>query len=308
MSVASLEQLRFVFITGKGGVGKTTTTAALALALAARGRRVLIALAEAKERLSTLFGVPPLGTDIGPVAPNIHAVRITPEVALREYGHLILKNRALHGALFDNKYVKSFFSAVPALNEWSILGKAWYHATETDAAGSPRFDVVLFDAPATGHGLELLRVPKTIVEIVPPGVLRRDAERAWTMFQDPQQTGVVLVTLPEEMPTNETVELAGALQQELALPVAQIVVNGTLEPLFSEPEAERLLALRGLAETEPGDAALMAGARRALRERVQRQSLERLGQLGVPLLELPLLYRDAATPAAISELSRRLLP
>ena len=307
MSAASLDQLRFVFITGKGGVGKTTTTAALATALARRGRRVLIALSEAKERTSTLFGAPPIQTEIGRIAPDIYAVRITPEAALREYGQLVLKSRTLHAALFDNKYVKAFFNGVPALNEWSVLGKAWYHATERDAGGAPRFDVVLFDAPATGHALELLRVPQVIVEVVPPGLLRRDAERAWTMFRDPLQTGVVLVTLLEEMPINETLELAQAITGELGLPLSRIVINGVLEELFGADEARQLVGARGSIPEPPadaGDAALLAAARRALREQIQHESVARLEELGVPLLRLPLLYRDAATPAAISELSQ----
>lgn len=295
---------RFLFITGKGGVGKTTVAAALATALARRGKRVLLTLSEAKERVSTLFGVPPIGTEIVPVAAGICAVRITPEVAMREYGLLVLKSRALYSAVFENKYVKSVFQGVPGLNEWAVLGKAWYHATEREADGSPRFDVVLFDAPATGHGIELLRVPKSITELVPPGLLRRDAELAWRMFQDPRQSGVIVVTLPEEMPTNESIELIAALRGELGLPVARIVVNGTLQGLFTPSERAALLRWGPSGPLSNGQAALAAAARRALREGIQAENLSRLVALGLPLQELPLLYRTAAAPDAVAELSR----
>ena len=87
----------------------------------------------------------------------------------------------------------------------------------------------------------MLRVPKVIVDIVPPGILRRDAERAWSMFQDPSQSGVVVVTLPEDMPTNETVELLEALENELGLPVALLVINQVIDELFSEAERAHLL-------------------------------------------------------------------
>lgn len=301
-----LEQRRFLFVTGKGGVGKTTVTAALARKLAKQGRRVLIAATDRKERISSMFGKPPLDTEIRPIAERIHAVRITPEVAMSEYGEMILKSKVVYNAVFDNRYVRSFFKAVPGLEEWAVLGKAWYHATETASDGSRRFDVVLFDAPATGHGLDMLRVPKVIVEIVPPGILRRDAERAWTMFQDPAESGVVVVTLPEDMPTNETVELFDVLRGELRLPIAKLVINCVLEPLFSHAERAALLAPRDLDRALPGDEALACGVRRSIRERVQEESLERLEALDIDSVRLPLLLSDASTVEAISELSERL--
>jgi anion-transporting ArsA/GET3 family ATPase len=296
---------RFLFITGKGGVGKTTITAALASALSARGLRVLVTVCGAKERLSTLLGATPLSSSITMLSKNLWGVRLVSEVALREYGLLKLKNRVLVDAIFDSKYVAGFLSGTPGLKEWSLLGKAWYHATEADADGRPRFDVVLFDAPATGHGLDMLRVPKVIVEIAPPGVLRSDAERAWDMFRDPAQSGVVVVTLPEEMPTNETLELCAALRTELTLPIAEVVVNSLLPQLFSSAELNLLEALAGLAWTSPAHAVLDSGVRRAMRERIQEESLARLNQLGVPLRPIEFLFDGAATEGAMTQLALR---
>src|SRR6187402_640886 len=247
----AFEPRRFLFITGKGGVGKTTVTAALARSLSARGLRVLVTVCGAKERLSTLLGAPPLGPQVTELGPNIWGVRLVSEVALREYGAMKLKNRLLVDAIFDSKYVAGFLSGTPGLREWSLLGKAWFHSTEEEH-GRPRFDVVLFDAPATGHGLDMLRVPKVIVEIAPPGVLRSDAERAWEMFRDPAQSGVVVVTLAEDMPTNESLELCQALRTELTLPIAELVINGLLPALFSSTEAAEL---ERVASFTPGSAA-----------------------------------------------------
>src|SRR5580698_2309133 len=106
---------RFLFITGKGGVGKTTVTAALASALAARGLRVLVTVCGAKERLSTLLGADALTPAIAPLRPGIWGVRLVSEVALREYGALKLKNRVLVDAIFDSKYVTGFLSGTPGL-------------------------------------------------------------------------------------------------------------------------------------------------------------------------------------------------
>lgn len=299
----ALDQRRFLFITGKGGVGKTTVTAALAQALGQRDKRVLITATDAKERISSLFGVAPLGPEIAEVTTNVFGVRITPERALREYGEMILKSRVVYDAVFDNRYVRSFFAAVPGLYEWAVLGKAWYHSTEELPDGRPRFDVVLFDAPATGHGLDMLRVPKVIVDIVPPGILRRDAERAWKMFRNPEKSGVVVVTLPEDMPTNETLELVSSLKDELGLPVARLVINAVLDPLFSEAERKALLAPRELDRSLPGDEAVACGVRRSIRERVQADALERLKAIDAPAVRLPLLLEEASTAEAIEELA-----
>jgi anion-transporting ArsA/GET3 family ATPase len=247
-------------------------------------------------------------------ARGVWAVNISPEKALREYGELVLKVRAVANAVFDNKYTKTFFRAVPGLSEWAMLGKAWFHATETLADGSNRFDVVLLDAPATGHGMEMLRVPRIILDVAPPGVLRRDADAAWAMFQDPARAGVVVVTLPEEMPATETIELVAGIRGELKLPVHRLIINGVLSPLFSAEERRGLL--RDAARLDIGapaltshtaESAIVAGARRAMREEVQHQNLIRLQQeIDIPAVALPFLFDEASTPAGTRLLAERL--
>jgi anion-transporting ArsA/GET3 family ATPase len=229
-------------------------------------------------------------------------VKLQSDIAMREYGSMILKSEKLYGAVFENRYVRHFFAGVPGLPEWAMLGKAWFHSTE-ESRGERRFDIVLFDAPATGHGLDMLRVPKVIVDVVPPGVLRRDAERAWKTFQDPKRSGVVVVTLPEDMPTNETIELMEALTDELSLPIALLVINAVLDPMFDDAERELLLRDRDLDRREIGDEAIACGVRRSIRERVQEHSLERLRGLGGRQAELPLLRKDASHPESVAELS-----
>jgi len=301
----AIEGRRFLFLTGKGGVGKTTTTAALALVLASQGKRVLCATCQAKDRLSTLLEGPPVGEEIVQLRPNIMAVNIHPEAALREYGLMVLRLEVLYKAVFENRLVASFFRATPGLFEWAMLGKAWYHTTERRQDGQPRFDVVLFDAPSTGHALDMLRGPKVIVDMAPPGLLHREAMKAWSMFTDPTQAGVVLVTLPEEMPVTETFELYEALDKELGLPVAQLIVNGVIPPMFSASEREALLAPRDLSGTCLGDEALAAGVRRA-RALVRLREGMGASDKSVPLAYLPHRFEGVNTFESVSELAMRL--
>lgn len=305
-SVDSALARRFLFVTGKGGVGKTTVVATLADRFARAGRRVLVAETSAKEHLSRLFGRSSLPTQITELAPGLFGVLLDADVALKEYGMLVLKSERLVSALFDNKLVRGFFHGAPGLKEWAALGKAWYHSTEVLPDGSPRFDVVLLDAPATGHGLDMLRVPKTIVELAPPGVLRTDAERAWAQFRDPAQSGVIVVTLPEEMPVSESLELCGAVRDELALPLSALIVNQVVPQLFSVEEARSLADRAEPAGPDLAELALAAGIRRAAREKVQSESLRRLQALGVTQLRLPYLPDGVRGSQAVAQLGAAL--
>ncbi len=303
--MSTLADKRFVLVTGKGGVGKTTRCAAEALALAAKGKRVLVAMCNAKERLSGMLGSAPIGPTVSAVETNVWAVNMLPEKALEEYGVLVLRSRALYKTLFDNAYVRTFLRAVPGMQEWAMLGKAWWHTTERRPDGSFKYDVVILDAPATGHGLDMIRVPKVIIDVVPPGLLRRDAERAWALFQDGTTSAIVLVTLPEEMPTTETIELAAALR-ELGLPIGRVVVNAVLPPLFSRDERATLEGMPAFDLVTAGDAALAAARDRAARERLQAESMGRLSrELPISPSFLPLLLEDPAAPDSIRQLAKR---
>ncbi len=297
---------RWLFVSGKGGAGKSTTTAALAVAMARAGRRVLVATGDRNEHLSRLFGAPPLSPRIREVAANLWAVKLVPEASMREYGAMMLKSRLVYDALFNRRFVRRFLEGVPGLSDWAMLGKACYHAGELDAAGRPRFDTVLFDGPATGHALDMLRVPQVIVDVSGPGLLRRDAERALGMLRDPRQSGVVLVTLPEDLPTVETLEFRAALRDELGLPVAALVINAVVELLFTERERTELLRLPPFEPRDRPGEVLACAVRRAALERVQADALARLAQIDVPQVRFPYLARRATDLAGVEQLAARL--
>jgi len=303
-----------LFVTGKGGVGKTTVAAAVARALSLSGRRTLLAVTETAAYRELLPGArwqgDPLSYD-----EHLFTVHIQSEAALKEYGRLLIKPRLARQALFENRYVQGFLAAVPGLPQWAVLGKAWYHASE-QVDGVNRFDSVVFDAPATGHGFEMLRLPKVITDVAPAGLLRRDAELAWALLRDPARSAVVLVTLPEELPTNETIELSQRITGELGLAIGSVVLNRVRPALFSPEERALLHPLvdapvpgdgQGSPEQRDADQALAAAAAHAIREEVQLESIARLQALPAPIIELPEVDADATPAALLDTLSRVLL-
>ena len=266
-------------------------------------------MCNARERLSYLLEVAPIGPHIRHVAPGVDAVNMEPGAALEEYGMMVLKVRALYRVVFENRFVAAFLRGTPGLEAWAMLGKAQFHAFETLADGSPRYDTVILDAPATGHGLDLLRVPKVILDAVPPGLLRRDAERAWALFSDPQRAGVVIVALPEELPANESIELYDTIRGELQLPVAALVVNQVLPRLFEANEASLLANVEAnAAEGSPLRALAHASSARAAREAIQAECIARLAQ-AVPAarFELPTLFDADFRRAQVQALAQHLV-
>lgn len=277
----SLLDRRLLFDTGKGGVGKSTVTAALALVAAARGKRVLVCEVNTHERISSLLGARPVGTEIRPVAPNVEAVVVRPQEAMRQYAMMQLRYRAVYRAVFENRFVARLLRFIPSLPELVMLGKILHHVREE------RWDLVLVDAPATGHGLTFLRVPQALLDTIPPGQMRSEAEWMQALLADPEATAINLVSLPEELPVNETIELARAIRHTLRLHPGTVFLNRAWQRRFDEAE---LRALDRMLEPPTLDAAANAARahsiRAALTDRYRRK-LQR--ELGLPLLEIPFI-------------------
>jgi anion-transporting ArsA/GET3 family ATPase len=301
-----LFDLDFLFVTGKGGVGKTTVSAALAIAAARRGKRVLVAMCNAKERLSYLLEVDAIGPRNQRVLDGIDAVNMTPAIALEEYGMMVLKVRSLYKAVFENRFVSAVLRGTPGIEAWSMLGKAYFHAHERLETGQRRYDLVIVDGPATGHALDMLRVPQVICEVAPPGLLRNEAENALALMRDEKRAAAVLVTLPEDMPANETIELHHALTREIRMPVGRLVINSVLAKLWKPEERAAIAQLPDkLDRGSPAHVLALAGRQRALREALQQEAIARLRSAlpDLPRTVLPMLYVPEFRRIAIDSLA-----
>src|SRR5437763_5176260 len=223
---------RLVVVTGKGGTGKSTISAAVALAAARLGKKTLVCEVVAKERVADFFGRPPSGTQIRELLPNLYSVHVRPREAMREYALMTLKYETLYKLAFENAAARYFLAAAPSLAEIVMLGKVWWHAAHDMDRGRARWDLVVLDAPATGHGLTFLTVPEVFLRLVQDGPLARDMRGMQSLLADPAQCGVCIVTLPEEMPANEAIELDGALRKH-GFPAGPLFLNGSFTSRFT---------------------------------------------------------------------------
>ncbi len=300
---------RLILVVGKGGVGRSTVAAAIAGRCAAQGKRTLLYETNANDRFGPYFGRPPVGEALAQLAPNLWAVNTTPAGALAEYGMMILRWKSVYEMVFENRISKAFLRAIPGLDDYALLGKAWYHTTE-EKRGAPVWDTVVFDMPASGHSVSMLRVPWVIIDTVPEGPLTRDARTVKAMLCDPTRTSAVLVTLAEEMPVNEAIELETKLIA-LGIVPQQVLVNQVF-PRHFPPGAPVSRVLDALlaepASLQPPLAQLAAHAalsrdRRALHD---RYLAELRARARAQVDELPMLFAQTLGPTEIAKLGERI--
>ncbi len=283
-----------VLFSGKGGVGKTTLASAFAYSCARRGKKTLLIELNVKDRLSALFGSIEVGTDIVEVEQNLYAVNITPQTAMEEYALMMLRVRMIYRAVFENRVVSSFLKVIPGLNELVMLGKAHYHATELDEQGRKVWDMVVVDAPATGHGIFFLRIPTVITSIIESGPMFSEAKKMEDFIRDPKECALNLVTLPEEMPVNETLMLRDVVREELKVPVGFVTANCVYEPLFDDREMGWVEQTGEDTFEEPETQGFIDAARfRTQRVRMQRPYINRLAEeVDAPMVRVPYYFTE----------------
>jgi anion-transporting ArsA/GET3 family ATPase len=290
---ASLLDKSLVYVTGKGGVGKTTVAAAIGLASAARGRRTIVCEVAHQDRVSRAFARHGVReeTEIE-LERGLWAITIDPEAALREWLSGQLGSRMVR-LLAHSHAFQYFVAAAPGAKELVTIGKVWElaQATRWDRHNPRTYDTVVVDAPASGHGLAMLTTPRTFGEIARVGPIRRQAFKIRDMLADPARTGYVAVALPEEMPVNETLELEEHLEAAVGTGLDAIVVNAVFPERFSKADAERLRAAADNGHRPEAAPALRAALTEYERARSQRTHLRRLRrEASTSVVTLPFLF------------------
>ena len=299
---------RLILVVGKGGVGRSTVAAAIAGQCARRGRKTLLFETNANDRFGTYFDKPAVGTEVTQLAQNLYGVNTNPGAALEEYGLMILKFKSVYEMVFENRVTRAFLRAIPGLDDYAMLGKAWFH-TEEEKRGTPVWDTVVFDMPASGHSVSMLRIPWVITDTVPEGPNPRDARTVKELLTDARRTAAVLVTLAEEMPVNEAIELETKLTGMGIVP-QQIICNQIYPTHFAlgSPVTRVLDVLGGEpALTSPlaelTQHATLSRDRRALND---RYLLELRRRAKSPVSELPMIFAPALTSAHVRALGDKL--
>jgi anion-transporting ArsA/GET3 family ATPase len=292
---------RLIFVTGKGGVGKSTVAVSLGLAAAQRGKRAIVCEIGSQEHASRFFKRAEVGFHEVELEENLWAISIDPDESMREYVLLQLKVKAMRDLLFRSRIFNYLAAATPGLKELVTIGKIWELALDDrKARGAHRYDRVIVDAPATGHGVGFLQTPRTFANVARVGPIAAQAQALDSFITNRRKTGVAIVALPEEMPVNETVDLELRLRDDLGMSVEQIVANAMLPQRFDAAEVRRLRSVEG-------NAAVQAALTEHHRAEGQQEQLERLrGEARAPVATLPYVFEPELRRREVELLSDRL--
>jgi anion-transporting ArsA/GET3 family ATPase len=306
--VPDLFDKRLLFVMGKGGVGRSTVAAALGLAAARRGQRAIVVEVSGQHRLAGAFG-----SDDGEVLvereieDGLFAITVDPQHSTSEYLSLQVRPRAMGELLAGSRMFQYFAAAAPGLAELVTIGKIWELAQlERRTRGASRYDIVIVDAPATGHGVAMIRTPKQFADIARVGPIAHQGRTIHKFIANRKRTGVVAVALPEEMPVNETLQLRDELVGA-GLTLDRVIANGCYPRRFSTRDVRALRAATDNGRSPLAQSAIRAALSEQVRTRGQRVQLARLEEgFGQAPARLPFVFAPTLDRGALESLSHTL--
>jgi anion-transporting ArsA/GET3 family ATPase len=288
-----LGRRQLLVVTGKGGVGKSAISAALGLLLAAAGRKVLLLEVDPRESLHALLDLPPSGGDVVGAVPGLWVQNLQPRAVLDRMVREQLRVDLVADRVLASPVYAQFAEGAPGLKEMAVVAQAQRVVQGRAGREAPRVDLVVLDAPATGHGLSLLGAPMLVSEVIHDGPVGHQARKLAGFVSDPARCSVLVATLAEEMPTQEALELIAAVEKRFSHGPELLLVNG-LYP--------------ALGDAADDGAEEQAAWARLWRERraVNARELRRLGEAWKgPRVDLPLLPADRG-PELVFALQERL--
>lgn len=311
----TLLERRLVIVTGKGGTGKTTVAAALAVAAARAGKRVLVAEMTPDEQIPGRIapGSPEAGYAGRELRPGLRSMFVDPFEALAEYLGLQLRTPGLVRRVLETEAFRQLMNAAPGWRELITLGKVW-HLEQMRDRSENRYDLIVVDAPATGHGVTFLNAPRVVVSALRTGPLRRHSQLVEQMLEDPDRTLLLPVALAEELPARETAELVARVRADVGIAIDRVIVNAVAPPPFPaglEDLDRRLAALPGELDLgrlpRPRALAACAGFLRA-RHELNRSYVGKIAaSTGLPVVELPYAATELEGEEPLAALAEALL-
>jgi anion-transporting ArsA/GET3 family ATPase len=312
--LSELFSRRLLVLSGKGGVGKSVVGMALAFAARARGKRVLLVEVDAPLEAARYIGSAPVGSVETEIRPGLFTVNLDPARVMNEYVRHVVKVDLLARRIIENPVYHRFFAAAPGLKDLMVLGKLMVLEEARDGwSRRPRYDLIIVDAPATGHGLSFLKVPTAASNAIPVGPVGHNARRVLQLLRDRRRTALVIVAVPEEMAVVEAIEFHRMAVDEVGIHAAAVVLNACHERRLSAGEEQEVLRLasrepRGrLAPGVPLASALVAARRHVRRRKLTGFYQARLRRaLPLPLVSLPYLQVEELGQSSLRLLAERL--